>query len=207
VCGTLRPRRAAGRLSVTVSDLGDDRAHGSEHTTAQTSTTATLTPSPSALRPSAATSPTSQSARDPAKNTVRGAQALTAIVADDHDVIQRLGEHFMRRSGCVRVSSVSSGAELLLKLEAHIAGGSDGREVVVLLDMHMPNISGRAALAAIRSDPDQYGTPFIIGCTSSGNMSEGLHKIGMDDFVPKPLTLDEFRRSITRAVARYKSNK
>jgi CheY-like chemotaxis protein len=135
---------------------------------------------------------------------VRGAQALTAIVADDHDVIQRLGEHFMRRSGCVRVSSVGSGIELLEWLSAHVARGSDGREVVVLLDMLMPGISGRAALAAIRSEPERYGTPFIIGCTSPGNMGEGLRKIGMDDFVPKPLILDELRYAITRAVARYK---
>ena len=54
----------------------------------------------------------------------------------------------------------------------------------------MPGVDGTLATAKLRSDPERYGRPYVVGCTSApGPVSaDVLAKCGMDRFVRKPLT-------------------
>lgn len=70
---------------------------------------------------------------------------------------------------------------------------------LVLMDIHMPKVSGLEALAEIKSyNP---GLPVIImtALASAENAAEAQKK-GASDFLAKPFDLDELRKALGRAL-------
>lgn len=72
---------------------------------------------------------------------------------------------------------------------------------LVLMDIHLPGISGLDAIREIRGDPAIAGTT-VVAVTAGimGNTPEAFRNAGFDDFQPKPLTLKEFLGTIRRMV-------
>ncbi len=75
------------------------------------------------------------------------------------------------------------------------------RPKLVLMDIHLPGISGLDAIREIRADAEIAGTP-VIAVTASvmGNVREKIHAAGFDGFEPKPLNLKAFLGTIRRLV-------
>ncbi|KZN61070.1 hypothetical protein N473_22270 [Pseudoalteromonas luteoviolacea CPMOR-1] len=100
--------------------------------------------------------------------------------------------------------------QMLAKTGGEIVKAQDGIEAldalsvqkydVVLMDCQMPNMDGFECTRAIRSQPDEYGTPYIIAITANA-FSEDRAKclqVGMDDFVAKPIESSELYQCLIK---------
>ena len=65
----------------------------------------------------------------------------------------------------------------------------------------MPGLDGKLATAKVRNDPERYGRPYVVGCTSTALASSTvLTKCGMDKFVRKPLSRASIRSMVQAAL-------
>ncbi len=71
---------------------------------------------------------------------------------------------------------------------------------LVLMDVHMPEMSGLEATAAIRKLPDQRAETLIIAMTASvlREETDSYIRHGMDGFVPKPFQVEQLISEIRR---------
>ena len=91
------------------------------------------------------------------------------------------------------------------------AGGADGLRVaaeappdLVLLDLAMPEVDGFAVLASLRASPRTAEVP-VIFLTATGRdsfMIEQGFAAGADDYVVKPLAMEELAIRIRQVLAR-----
>ncbi len=73
---------------------------------------------------------------------------------------------------------------------------------LVLMDIHLPGISGLDAIREIRADASIAGTR-VVAVTASvmGNVREKIREAGFDGFEPKPLNLKAFLGTIRQMIA------
>ena len=67
------------------------------------------------------------------------------------------------------------------------------RPDLILLDLHLPDISGEEVLHALRQEPALQSTPIIvISADATRGTIERLHAKGVLDYLPKPLDIKRF---------------
>ncbi len=68
---------------------------------------------------------------------------------------------------------------------------------VVLLDLRLPKVDGLEVLTQIRSDPSTRELPVVV-LTSSKEERDlvDTYRLGVNSFVPKPVSFDEFARTV-----------
>lgn len=122
----------------------------------------------------------------------RGARVL---LAEDNPINALLARALLEREGCT-VLTVGTGREALRAL-------ADAAYDLVFLDLHMPEMDGFEAAAAIRALPAPRGRTPLIALTANA-MEEDRRACldaGMDDFIPKPLEAERLRQLIARWTA------
>ncbi len=101
---------------------------------------------------------------------------------------------------------VEDGEALLDYLYQHgpySAPGAAPRPGLILLDLNMPKISGREALAEIKTDPNLRTIPIVVLTTSK--TEEEIYRsydLGANSFITKPVNF-EAMVEIMRAVTSY----
>ncbi len=118
--------------------------------------------------------------------------ALRILVAEDNDVNQILISEVLSRMGHV-VHLVANGQ---LAVDAVRSGDYD----LVLMDLQMPGMDGMEATQAIRAlDGPKAGLP-IIAMTANAfeEDRQACLAAGMDDYVAKPIDMDQLARAIAR---------
>ena len=120
-----------------------------------------------------------------------GGTVLRALLVEDNPVNQMVARRLLERLGCT-VQLANDGVEAI---EAHRSATFD----VVLMDLQMPRLDGLGATRQIRKLALQ-SQPFIVALTANAFESDvaACKAAGMDDFLPKPLRLDELRRVLQR---------
>lgn len=74
---------------------------------------------------------------------------------------------------------------------------------LVLLDLNMPKMDGREALAGIRADPKLRRLPVVVMTTSTAEKDIlRVYDIGGNSFISKPITLSELVE-VTRVLGQY----
>ncbi len=118
--------------------------------------------------------------------------ALRILVAEDNDVNQILISALLARMGHV-VHLVANGA---LAVEAVRRGDYD----LVLMDLQMPGMDGMEATQAIRALGAPHASLPIIAMTANAfdEDRQACLAAGMDDYVAKPIDVDELARAIAR---------
>ncbi|HRE18927.1 MAG TPA: response regulator, partial [Rhodocyclaceae bacterium] len=130
-----------------------------------------------------------------------GKPGLKVLLAEDNPVNQELAVKLLEKRGH-RVTIANNGAEALDSFEE---GGFD----VILMDMQMPVIGGLEAAEAIRAKEmrrswvmsEQFRPVYIIAMTANV-MDSDRHRCleaGMNDFIPKPLTVESLDAALNRA--------
>jgi signal transduction histidine kinase/DNA-binding NarL/FixJ family response regulator/HPt (histidine-containing phosphotransfer) domain-containing protein len=124
--------------------------------------------------------------------------AARVLIAEDNAVNREVAGEALRQLGC-QVDSANDGQQAITGWEAT-------RYDVILMDCHMPNMDGIEAAKIIRVREATDGRPrtpiLALTANARGEDYERCIAAGMDDYLTKPLTLDELRAALDRWVGR-----
>ncbi|NTU81662.1 MAG: response regulator, partial [Chloroflexales bacterium] len=120
---------------------------------------------------------------------------LRILLAEDHAVNQKVALSTLAKLG-YRADVAANGLEVLAALERQPYD-------VILMDMQMPELDGLGATERIRRELPRSRQPRIIAMTA--NAMQGDRELclsaGMDDYVSKPVRLEELIAALERAGA------
>ena len=119
------------------------------------------------------------------------------LVVDDDAKIVRLVRTYLERDGFTVVTA-ADGPAALEAIETHAPA-------LVVLDLMLPELDGRAVIRAVRRDEEARHTPILVLSARSSTIDRiaGLED-GADDYLPKPFSPAELVlrvKSILRRVA------
>ena len=119
------------------------------------------------------------------------------LVVDDDAKIVRLVRTYLERDG-FSVVTAADGPAALQAIETH-------QPVLVVLDLMLPELDGRAVIRAVRRDEEAAATPILMLSARGSTVDRiaGLED-GADDYLPKPFSPAELVlrvRSILRRSA------
>lgn len=119
---------------------------------------------------------------------------LRVLLAEDNPVNQRVAQAMLERLG-YEADLATTGRQVLAALD-------HATYDVILMDVQMPELDGVSATRAIRGNP-QLVQPRIIAMTANALQGdrERLLAVGMDDYVAKPVRVDELVDALRRCGA------
>lgn len=138
---------------------------------------------------------------------MRNSQIIHILVADDDpDDCLLMREAFYESRISNEVHFVHNGEELLNYLKRH-PPYNDSRLYpmpgLILLDLNMPLMDGREALAEIRADEMLRGIPVVILTTSSAEEDiVRSYDVGVNSFITKPVSFDDLL-GVVKELGRY----
>jgi signal transduction histidine kinase/CheY-like chemotaxis protein/HPt (histidine-containing phosphotransfer) domain-containing protein len=143
-------------------------------------------------------------AKSPAADTLSEAAAdappffARILIAEDNPVNREVASEALRQLGC-QVDMANDGRQA-------IEGWESNAYDVILMDCHMPNMDGieAAKIIRVREETDGRARTPIVALTANarGEDYQNCIAAGMDDYLTKPLTLDELRVALDRWVGR-----
>jgi DNA-binding response OmpR family regulator len=103
------------------------------------------------------------------------------LVVDDDAKIVRLVRTYLERDG-FSVVTAADGPAALDAIERH-------RPALVVLDLMLPELDGRAVIRAVRRDDEAAATPILI-ISARGSTTDRIagFEDGADDYLPKPFS-------------------
>jgi PAS domain S-box-containing protein len=126
------------------------------------------------------------SAASPTDRTILCIEDNLANIA----LVQGILEH---RPGITLLRAMHGGTGVRLAL--------DHRPDLVLLDMHLPDMSGEEALTRLRADPVSRDIPVLaVSAETDADAIDRLRAIGIQGFVTKPIDVGRFLASIDAAL-------
>jgi DNA-binding response OmpR family regulator len=124
------------------------------------------------------------------------------LVVDDDAKIVRLVRTYLERDG-FSVVTAADGPAALQAIETH-------QPALIVLDLMLPELDGRAVIRAVRRDDEAASTPILV-LSALGSTVERIAGLedGADDYLPKPFSPAELvlrvksilRRSASSATA------
>ena len=124
---------------------------------------------------------------------------LNILLVEDNVVNQRVFQLVIGRLG-LKASVVSGGKEALDLVNSR-------RWDLLFIDYQMPGMDGTEVAAAIRALGDQIHQPYLIGFSANVQDSAINHMraAGMDDFLPKPVKVEDLAISLEIYVQRKRA--
>ena len=119
---------------------------------------------------------------------------LRVLVADDEMIARRRLTRLLAAIENVEVAGECA------DVDAVVARVAEGGVDVVLLDIHMPGLTGIDALALLPS-PDAGG-PHVVFCTAHADYAIKAFDGGATDYLLKPIDLDRLGKAVERARSR-----
>ncbi|MES1211592.1 MAG: response regulator, partial [Acidobacteriota bacterium] len=131
---------------------------------------------------------------EPSRAPTESLQPLRILLAEDNSVNQRVALLMLEKLG-YSADVAGNGLEVLAALHRQ-------RYDLVFMDVQMPEMDGLEAARRIRSE--RIERPWIVAITANALRSDrdACLEAGMDDYLTKPLSLEDFRRALTRAGSR-----
>jgi CheY-like chemotaxis protein len=117
---------------------------------------------------------------------------LRVLLAEDNAINQKVAQQMLKKLGCV-ADVAQNGRETLHMM-------SEKEYDLVFMDVQMPEVDGLEATRLIRVNSD-ISQPYIVAMTANVMQEdrEICRTAGMDDFVAKPVRLDEVSKALRRA--------
>ncbi len=138
------------------------------------------------------TSPLDRPAAIP-RGTVSGPHRRASIlIAEDNEINRELVTQMLTRLGH-DATVVSNGREALTAAQTRALD-------LILMDIQMPEMDGVSATAAIRALPGSHGGTPIVAVTANAMVGDRERYLaaGFDDYLAKPLHLEELQEVIAR---------
>jgi CheY-like chemotaxis protein/HPt (histidine-containing phosphotransfer) domain-containing protein len=123
-----------------------------------------------------------------------GLPPLRILVAEDNAINQKVALLLLRQLGYA-ADVAADGEETLAALRRQ-------RYDVILMDVQMPGMDGLEATRRIRDEWPAEERPRIIAMTANAlrDDREGCLAAGMDDYLSKPVLLEDLRAALSRGV-------
>ncbi len=117
------------------------------------------------------------------------------LVADDNQATRAVLARMLRAYG-YEVTLVADGA-------AAVEAARSQRFDLVLMDGRMPILDGRAAARQIRAQERRGRVPIVyMTASAAGSEEQAALAAGMDDILPKPMSLEDLRAVLARWTGR-----
>lgn len=118
------------------------------------------------------------------------------LLVEDQPLNQKIASMLLQRLGYVRMDIANNGEEAVSMVAQ---GGYD----IIFMDLQMPVMGGVEATRRIRGNFQLKHQPAIIAMTGHAltGVKEECRECGMNAFLTKPVSLDDFRRVIPPALA------
>ena len=115
------------------------------------------------------------------------------LIADDLEVVLKLEEILLKRTGC-EVIKAKNGTEALKKIQTE-------RPHIVLLDLMMPEMNGDVVCKFVKSN-EKLAATTIIMVTSKGDKDdeERCRRAGCDHYLTKPIKQAELLNIVRDAL-------
>jgi signal transduction histidine kinase/CheY-like chemotaxis protein/HPt (histidine-containing phosphotransfer) domain-containing protein len=116
------------------------------------------------------------------------------LVAEDNAISQQVARRMLESLGCT-VDIAASGVQVLDALRRQ-------RYELVFMDCQMPEMDGYEATRALRSEEDGARRTPVVALTAGAMEGDAQRCLdaGMDDYLTKPVRLEDFRAALARWV-------
>ena len=133
-----------------------------------------------------------QNAYNKFSNNISKLPPMSILIAEDNMINQKLIVRILKNFG-QEVDVTTNGKEALQAVHQK-------KYDIVLMDVQMPEMDGNEATQRIRSEVPHENQPVIIAMTAhalQGDREKCL-EAGMNDYMSKPILIDEVRRMIQK---------
>jgi two-component system, chemotaxis family, response regulator Rcp1 len=128
---------------------------------------------------------------------LRGRAAVVLLVEDNDDDIELTKIGFQQAEFAVELQVVLDGEQCLDYLRKQNVHASSPRPDLILLDLHMPRMSGMEVLDAIRSDANLCHIPVVVLTTSSSEREiKEAYQRHCSGYLIKPVGFAEFVKTV-----------
>ncbi len=129
------------------------------------------------------------------RRTLADDYPVRILMVEDQPMNQKLGRMMLAKLGYGDVDLAENGKEAV---DMVLAGNYD----LVFMDLHMPVMGGEEATIEIRGNFNLQHQPIIIALTghSLSGVKEGCREAGMNDFLTKPVSVDDIKGAIIRSL-------
>lgn len=120
----------------------------------------------------------------------------TVVIVEDEQEMIDLIQLILSRRG-FDVIGANGGAKGLEAIRQH-------QPDLVLLDLMMPEMDGWQVYQQLKADDDTASIPVIVVTAKAQNIDKvlGLHIAKVDDYIPKPFSLEELVERIEKVLKR-----
>jgi two-component system, response regulator len=122
------------------------------------------------------------------------------LVEDSPDDATRITETLTKYHPGIRIEWAHDGAaalDFLFGTGAYAELGAPSTPSLIILDLHLPKVSGAEVLRVIKSYARTSTIPVVVLTTSPEERAIlETYRLGANSYVRKPLNLDEFRQAI-----------
>ena len=130
--------------------------------------------------------------------------SIKIVIADDDEDDRLLIEDAFQESRLVNPRVYAKdGVELMDYLEMGCRAGGAALPGLILLDLNMPRLDGRAVLARLKAHPRLRRIPVVVLTTSKAEEDIfRTYELGVNSFITKPVTFDDLA-DIVRTLTHY----
>jgi signal transduction histidine kinase/CheY-like chemotaxis protein len=117
--------------------------------------------------------------------------AANILLVEDQPLNQKIATMLLKRLGYTQIDVANNGEEAVAKVAA-------GCYDLIFMDLQMPVMGGMEAVRLIRANFSLRRQPAIIAMTGHAlsGVKEECQEVGMNGFLTKPVSLDDFREVI-----------
>jgi CheY-like chemotaxis protein len=125
---------------------------------------------------------------------------VTIVMIEDDDGHARLIERNIRRAGVQNeIIPFTDGTTALRYLMSPGASGPARRQMLVLLDLNLPDMAGTDVLSALKGDPHTRRIPIVVLTTTDDQREiQKCYDLGANVYVTKPVDYEAFSNAIVQ---------
>ena len=128
------------------------------------------------------------------------AKPVTIVMIEDDEGHARLIEKNIRRAGVNNeIAAFTNGTDALAYLLGSDGSGQDsaGRQLLVLLDLNLPDMTGVSILEKVKSNPHTRLSPVVVLTTTDDEREiQRCYDLGANVYITKPVDYDSFANAI-----------